>query len=418
MRVVIVGSGGREHAIAWKVGQSALVSEVVCLPGNPGTAREANTRNLACDIKDVATTVDCIAELGVDLVVVGPEAPLVSGLADALRERGIDVVGPGKKAAALEGSKAFAKQLMRSAGIPTGQAITCRDEASAHAAIDQFPGVPVIKADGLAAGKGVTVCETKEEARVAATSALQGAFGDAGSSILVEERLEGTEASYIVLTDGHTFVPLTSSQDHKRLLDGDRGPNTGGMGAFAPTPTVSAEVERQIQTRIIAPTLAIAREQRLDLRGFLYAGLMLTEDGPKVLEFNVRLGDPEAQAILYGLEDDLVPLLQQAARGRLVEVTLTSKPAATVVVASEGYPGRPLKGRPIQGLDRVPEDVKVFVAGATRRDGQLVSSGGRVLAVSARGDSLSAALERAYRGVEGIELEGMHYRRDIGRTVR
>jgi phosphoribosylamine--glycine ligase len=365
--------------------------------------------------------VSVISDASPDLVIIGPEQPLVLGIADQLRNLGIAVVGPGKKGAQLEGSKAFSKNLMAQAGIATARSETVDNIDQAMEAISSFEEPPVIKADGLAAGKGVVVAESFEAARAAVQDMmLERRFGEAGVRLVIEERLLGVEASYIVLTDGERFVPLTSSQDHKRLLDGDCGPNTGGMGAFAPTPMVGPEIERQIHSDVIEPVLATLRAQDIQYRGFLYAGLMLTDTGPKVLEFNVRAGDPETQAIVYGLESDLVPILNEVAHGQLsMGIQLSHRPTATIVMAAEGYPTDPLRGIPIHGLDEVAkmENVKVFHAGTQMNEGALCSHGGRVLAITARGGNLDDAIRLGYEAIKRIDFRGSQYRNDIGRTV-
>lgn len=419
MRLAVIGGGGREHALAWKVASSDLVDEVVVFPGNPGTATERKVRNVSLPSGGIEEQAAAIAAVSPDLVVIGPEKPLVDGLADTLRATGLAVVGPSAGAAQLEGSKAFAKEVMIEGGVPTAGYRRATTLEEALTAIDSFDSPPVVKADGLAAGKGVVVAATFEEARETVRDFMVGrAFGAAGECVVLEERLIGVEASYIVLTDGHRFVPLTSSQDHKRLLDGDDGPNTGGMGAFSPTPHLSAELEEHVQHAVIEPTLAVLRARGLDFRGFLYAGLMLTDAGPKVLEFNVRSGDPETQAVLFGLKDDLVPILAEVARGELSPRRLSFDPAATIVVASEGYPAKPITGRAITGINAANGDgVRVFHAGTRRAEGELLTAGGRVLAVTSRGDTLAKALARGYQAVNQIHFDGAQFRRDIGRSL-
>ena len=417
--MVVIGSGGREHALTWKIAQSDLVDRVTCYPGNPGTAQEPKTENVTLDSKDQSSLITSITDLRPDLVVVGPEQPLVEGLSDRLREEGLDVLGPVAGAARLEGSKAFAKALMAKADVPTARYFYVTDLDEAIGRIDEFPSPPVVKADGLAAGKGVTVADTHEEARETVRRFMADRlFGDAGASIVLEERLEGIEASYIVVTDGTTVVPLTSSQDHKRLLDDDKGPNTGGMGAFSPTPHLTEALESEVLSTIIEPVLTAIKAEGLDYRGFLYAGLMLTADGPRVLEFNVRAGDPETQAVLFGLNDDLVPVLKDAAAGVLsAGQALRFTAAATIVMAADGYPTNPKKGMEIHGLELVAGDAKVFHAGTRSDQGRILTAGGRVLAVTARGDDLPRALKTGYAAVEKIHFDGAHFRRDIGRSV-
>jgi phosphoribosylamine--glycine ligase len=422
MNVVVIGGGGREHALVWHLLQSDLVSALFCIPGNAGTAAEEYAENVPGNIGRVELIAETVASLSAGLVVVGPEQPLVHGLVNRLDGLGITVVGPTKSGARLEGSKAFAKKLMEKAGVPTADFRVCRSFDLVEEAIDDLgTDTPVIKVDGLAGGKGVTVCDSRAQALEAASQALEAnAFGEAGKKILVEERLVGIEASYIVLTDGTNYIPLPSSQDHKRLLDGDVGPLTGGMGAYTPAGFLDAKLDKQIRTSIVEPTLEAARALDLGLRGFLYVGLMLTDDGPKVLEFNVRLGDPEAQSVLFGLDEDIVPALVAAAKGELpAREPFKASPAATVVLAAAEYPKSGLYGRPIEGLEEAGQmaNVKVFHGATGVRKGKVRTTGGRVLGVTARGDTAEAALARAYEAVECIKFEGMQYRRDIGKQI-
>jgi phosphoribosylamine--glycine ligase len=420
MNVLVIGSGGREHALAWKIARDARVETVWVAPGNAGTARDPELRNLAITTDEIPTFV---VERSVDLVVVGPEAPLVAGLADTLRAHGVRVVGPGADGALLEGSKAFAKEIMVAANVPTARYVRATSREEIDAFVDAFDGdALVVKADGLAAGKGVIVCDDKESARRAAHAMLdERTFGDASDVIVLEERLHGIETSYIVLTDGERYVAMPTSQDHKRLLDGDLGPNTGGMGAFSPAPFVDDATRRRIEEEVIEPTLQELRRRGIDFRGFLYAGVMLTPQGPSVLEFNVRLGDPETQALMVALGDGLVDALVGAAEGNLqVERFEGTGAAAVVVLAAEGYPASPAKGAAIEGLDAaatVP-DVVVFHAGTAERDGEVVVSGGRVLGVTARGTTPDDAVRRAYEAVAHITWPGMQLRRDIGKALR
>lgn len=420
MRVLVVGGGGREHALVWKLGQSRRVDALYCLPGNAGIARLA--RCVPGDPEDVAAVAAFAEREGIGLTVVGPEAPLVAGLADELARRGLGCFGPTAAAAALEGSKAFAKDLMARHGIPTAAYRVFDAPAPARDYIRSLGGPVVVKADGLAAGKGVVVARGPEEALRAVDEAMvSGAFGAAGRRIVVEEFLEGEEVSVLALTDGERVIPLASAQDHKRALDGDRGPNTGGMGAYSPAPVYTPELARRVEAEILLPTVrALAAEGR-PYRGVLYAGLMVTAAGPKVLEFNCRFGDPETQAILPRLESDLLEVLEAAAAGDLGGVTLRWRPGAAVcvVMASGGYPGRYEKGHPISGLDEAEalEDVIVFHAGTAARDGEVVTAGGRVLGVTALGPSTAAAVSRAYEAVGRIRFAGAHYRRDIARRA-
>ncbi|MCA9564129.1 MAG: phosphoribosylamine--glycine ligase [Myxococcales bacterium] len=418
MRVAVVGSGGREHALAWKISSSELVREVLCFPGNPGTAGEPGVTNVS--LVPSLGLAEQILKSQPDLVVIGPEAPLVDGVADSLRNAGVPVVGPNKLGAELEGSKAFAKRVMEKAGVPTARHATVRTFEEARSAIEDFEVPPVIKADGLAAGKGVVVPETRQEALDAAHQMLvEGRFASAGDTLVIEERLFGIEASLIVLTDGTSAVPLTSSQDHKRLRDGDSGPNTGGMGAFAPSAHLDGAAMSRAVDDIVLPVLSALRNLGVPYCGFLFAGLMLTADGPRVLEFNVRSGDPETQAIVFGLEGDLVPLLLGAANGTLGEATpLSSRPTTTIVLAARGYPEAPEKDVVISGLEeaQLDDQVKVFHAGTAVKNGQLVTNGGRVLNVTASGATMEEARKRAYAGASKIRFDGVQYRRDIGST--
>jgi phosphoribosylamine--glycine ligase len=418
MRILVVGSGGREHALAWKIAQSPLVRELWCAPGNPGIQRLA--RPAPVEAGDVAALARWAAATRVDLVVVGPEAPLVAGLADRCQAAGVPVFGPSAAAAEIEGSKAFAKDVMLSAGIPTAahEVFTSVEPALAWARGRR--GQVVVKADGLAAGKGVVVCGSLEEAEAALRSILvDRVHGPAGAAVVVEERLSGPEASCIAFTDGERVRPLPSAQDHKRIFDGDRGPNTGGMGAFSPSPQVTPEVQRLVEERVLLPAVREMARRGRPFRGALYAGLMLTAEGPRVLEFNARLGDPETQPILLRMTSDIVPLLLGAARGDLagVEMAFDRRAAVGVVLAAEGYPGKPRTGDAIEGAeDEPPAGVQVFQAGTARStDGRLVTAGGRVLTACALGETLEAASHLAYQAAARIHFRGCQYRRDIGR---
>ncbi|MGA8892606.1 MAG: phosphoribosylamine--glycine ligase [Anaeromyxobacteraceae bacterium] len=419
MRILVVGGGGREHALVWKIGQSELVRKVFCAPGNPGTARLAENVAIPADAVDQLTA--WAVSNRIDLVVVGPEAPLVLGLADRLAAAGITVFGPSAAAARLEGSKAFAKEVMAAAGIPTAAHGTfdALGPALAHARAAQ--GRVVVKADGLAAGKGVVVCADMDEAEEALRAILVDRIhGEAGARVVVEERMEGPEASVIALVDGERVRVLPPAQDHKRIFDGDRGPNTGGMGAFTPTPTVDGALLADVEKKVLLPTVREMARRGTPFRGALYAGLMLTKAGPRVLEFNARFGDPETQPILMRLSGDLVPALLGAARGDLSNVRLAVDPRAAVgvVMAAEGYPGRVTTGDEIDGAEGpFPEGVQVFQAGTRRGpDGRLVTAGGRVLTVCALGDDRPEAAARAYEAIEQVRFRGAQYRRDIGRA--
>jgi phosphoribosylamine--glycine ligase len=418
MKILVVGGGGREHAIAWKLSTEPGVETVFVAPGNAGTGRTFAVENVCISEDEIPSFVE---EKGVDLVVVGPEAPLVRGLGDRLRERGKAVIGPNADGALLEGSKTFCKEVLVAAGVPTAAYAVVQTEAEVHGFVDAFDGRSlVVKADGLAGGKGVVVCDDPESARSAAIEMLRDRpFGDASATVVLEERLYGVETSYIVLTDGTRFVPLPTSQDHKRLLVGDRGPNTGGMGAYSPVPFVSAAMARAIEDEVILPTLAELRRRKIDYRGFLYAGIMLTDRGPMVLEFNVRLGDPETQALMMALGGGLLDALRGAAAGRLEAkpfIGMTS--AATVVLAAAGYPFAPVKGARIDGLEAECEPgVVVFHAGTEADADGTVVAGGRVLGVTASGTVPREAVNRAYRAIEQISWPGMQFRTDIGKAL-
>jgi phosphoribosylamine--glycine ligase len=411
VKVLLLGSGGREHALAWKLSQSPRLTRLLCGPGNPGTAKLGTNVPVRPDVPD--EVVALARREAVDLVVVGPEAPLVAGVADALARAGIPCFGPVAGAALIEGSKAFAKEIMAEAGVPTAAFRTFTDVAAAEAyAVEQ--GRIVVKADGLAAGKGVIVAHDVEAARAAVRAV--GAMGTAGQKMVLEELLEGEEVSAMALCDGERYAMLPLSQDHKRVGDGDTGPNTGGMGAYSPAPFLTDAQLAEVGERVVAPTLAVLRRRGIPFRGVLYAGLMLTRGGPKVLEFNARFGDPETQVLMMQLGEDLLPLVDACARGRLEPRPLVSSPGASVgvVLAAQGYPDAPRKGQRIDGLDAVPQDATVFLAGVEARDGALVTSGGRVLTVCARGEDLARARERAYAAAAAVRFEGMHFRRDIG----
>jgi len=416
VKVLVVGGGGREHALCWKIRQSPLCTDLVCAPGNPGIEKVARLAPVAAE--DVEGLVRLAVAERIDLVVVGPEKPLSLGLADALEKAGIACFGPSREAAQMESSKAFAKGVMERAGIPTAAFGVFEDPAEAKAFSRSHGGKVAVKADGLAAGKGVVVTDTVADAEAAIDEMLVGkAFGAAGARVVIEEKLEGEEASLIALVDGERFVMLAPAQDHKRVGEGDTGPNTGGMGAYSPTPAVSAADLRTIAERVLAPAVAQLKAEGKPFRGALYAGLMMTKDGPKVIEFNARLGDPETQPILARLDSDLLPALAAAARGDLrgVELRFSEKPALTVVMAAAGYPASVRTGDRIEGLDEVheDEDLVVFHAGTARKDGAVVTSGGRVLGVTARGATLEEARARAYAACEKIHFAGAHYRRDI-----
>jgi phosphoribosylamine--glycine ligase len=420
MRILVVGSGGREHALAWKISRSPLVRELFVAPGNPGMARIATP--VALEARDVEGIARFARESQVDLVVIGPEAPLVAGLADRVAREGIAVFGPSAAAAEIEGSKAFAKEIMAAAEIPTAAYATFTELGPAFAFARERGGKVVVKADGLAAGKGVVVCADPGEAEGALRSMLvDRAHGAAGARVVVEERLEGPEASCIAFTDGERVRMLAAAQDHKRIFDGDRGPNTGGMGAFSPTPNVGEQLLADVERTVLVPAVRELARRGRPFRGALYAGLMLTPAGARVLEFNARLGDPETQPILMRMRNDIVPALLASARGDLSRIALDFDPRAAVgvVLAAEGYPGKPASGDPVDGADGpFPEDVQVFHAGTARAtDGRVVTSGGRVLTVCALGEGLDDAARRAYEAVGRIRFRGMQFRKDIGKKA-
>ncbi len=416
MKLLVIGSGGREHALAWKLTASPRVQKVFVAPGNGGTAREPGVENVA--ITDLGELCDFAAREQVYLTVVGPEAPLAAGVVDLFRSRGLRIFGPTRAAAQLESSKEFAKRFLVRHGIPTGAYEGFSDAAAAHRYVDAHGAPIVVKADGLAAGKGVVVATTKGEAHAAIDSMLvENRMGDAGARVVIEEFLAGEEASFIVMCDGEHVLPLATSQDHKRLKDGDEGPNTGGMGAYSPAPVVTPALHARVVREIVTPTIRGMAKDGLPYSGFLYAGLMIDAAGnPKVLEFNCRLGDPETQPILVRLKSDLLELLDRAVDGKLdtAEAQWDRRTALGVVMAAANYPDAPRKGDEITGLPPAGADYHVFHAGTELRDGKVRTSGGRVLCVTALGDSVRMAQRRAYEVIEGIRFDGMQYRRDIG----
>jgi len=412
-----LGSGGREHALAWKLAQSPLCSKLYAAPGNPGIAQEAEC--VALDVTDHAAVIAFCTANRIGLIVIGPEAPLVDGLSDSLRAEGFAVFGPSQAAAQLEGSKGFTKDLCARAGIPTAGYVRATSAADAHAALDRFGAPVVIKADGLAAGKGVVVAMTMDEARAAVDDMFDGQFGAAGAEVVVEEFLEGEEASFFALTDGATIVPLASAQDHKRVGDGDTGPNTGGMGAYSPARVLTPALEAAAMAQIIAPTVKAMQDAGTPYSGVLYAGLMLTRSGPQLIEYNARFGDPECQVLMMRLESDLVELLLACAENRLAAIQpprFSPDPALTVVMAAQGYPGTPKKGGAILGVDAAEATgARVFHAGTTTdAAGALVSSGGRVLNVTGRGKTVREARDAAYAAVDALDFADGFCRRDIG----
>ncbi len=419
MKVVIVGNGGREHALAWKVRQSPLVSDVYCAPGNAGIAEIADC--VPIDASNIVEVADFAETVKADLTIVGPELPMVLGIGDEFVRRGLRIFCPSRGAAEIEGSKAFAREFMSRHKIPSPRYEVCGSLEEALAFVGKAPfGFPfVVKADGLAAGKGTLIVDDEKRAQVVVEQILaEKKFGSAGARVVMEEFLKGEEISFLVFSDGSRVVPMASAQDHKRALDGDEGPNTGGMGAVSPTTNISVDLHKRIMGEIVVPTIAGMAEEGRRFQGVLFAGLMMTEQGPKVLEFNARFGDPETQAIMARMRSDLVPILDQCASGQLGETRLewTKEPSVCVVLASKGYPDTPETGQAISGLDTIKEwgDVFVFHAATQRENGMLKTVGGRVLGVTALGANLEAAIARAYQAISRIRFEGMHFRRDIG----
>jgi phosphoribosylamine--glycine ligase len=418
MKILVVGNGGREHALAWKIRQSPRAERVFVAPGNAGTAIDAE--NVAIAATDVPHLVEFAKQNQIDFTVVGPEAALGAGLVDAFQGEGLRAFGPSRAAADLETSKVFCKNLLRHADVPTADYRVFRDAKAAITFLKDREDTPVVvKADGLAAGKGVVVCDNREQALAAVERiGVQKEFGTAGNQLVIEERLHGQEASVLALTDGHTILTMPACQDHKQAHDGDTGPNTGGMGAYCPTPLITDQMLQKVEEKVLVPTIHQMKRSRRPFRGVLYAGLMITSQGVKVLEYNVRFGDPECQPLLMRLNSDLLELLEATVDARLDEIPAPAwdpRPAVCVVMASEGYPGKYETGHPIRGLDeaaKVP-DVKVFHAGTAMRDGQVITDGGRVLGVTALGASISAAKLQAYTAVKNIRFSGAWCRKDI-----
>jgi phosphoribosylamine--glycine ligase len=418
MKVLVIGSGGREHTLCWKIAQSSAVDEVFCAPGNGGTAQDAICIDIAGD--DVPSLVKFVKDNNIELTVVGPEAPLVDGIVDAFAAENLAIFGPDRKGAALEGSKIFAKTAMNDCSIPTARFETFTDASAAKAFIKDADFPVVVKADGLAAGKGVIVTSSKDEAMSAVDDIMvKREFGNAGSSVVLEERLIGEEASFIAICDGEHIVPLASSQDHKPVYDNDKGPNTGGMGAYSPAPVLDEKTTSGVLDTILYPLVHGLRKQGIIYRGVLYAGLMITDQGPKVLEFNVRMGDPETQPLLIRLKSDIVPVLLEVAKGGSIkDITLNWEqgPSVCVVLASGGYPGSYEKGKVISGIETAEKvnGIKVFHAGTRIQGNNIVTSGGRVLGVTAVGEDLKSTIDKAYQAVSHISFEKMYYRKDIG----
>jgi len=421
MKVMVVGGGGREHALAWKIADSPRVDEVFCLPGNAGIAKHAKC--LPGPAEDVKAVTRAALQEDVDLVVIGPEAPLTMGLADRLMEMDVGVFGCSKAAAEIEGSKVFAKLLLDKYNIPTAGFKVCAEFDEAKEVVDASSGKMVIKADGLAAGKGVMVCNSKDEAMDALNTIIRDrAFGDAGNRVVLEEKLEGEEASFMVFTDGENVVPLASSQDHKAVYDGDKGPNTGGMGAYSPAPVVTDEMHKQIMDRVMIPTINAMKDIGRPYRGVLYAGLMITSAGPQVLEFNARFGDPETQPLLFRMKSDLLDFMDACRKGdgSLKDMSIEwDDPSVCVVMAAEGYPGKYEKGSEITGLEEVEkmDRTMVFHAGTAEKDGKIVTAGGRVLGVTSKGGDIKQAIANAYEAVKKISWQGAYYRTDIGQKA-
>jgi phosphoribosylamine--glycine ligase len=428
MKVLVVGSGGREHALVWKIAQSPKVDNIYCAPGNAGTADLAENVDIKAD--DIQALLEFAKENKIDLTVVGPEAPLVAGIVNLFEKEGLKIFGPRQEAAIIEGSKVFSKNFMVKNGIPTAQAGIFDNIKEAKEHINEVGAPIVVKADGLAAGKGVIVCKTKEEALSAVELIMEKKeFGRAGDKVVIEECLEGEEASIIAFTDGTSVIPLASSQDHKRVFDGDKGPNTGGMGAYSPAPVVTDRLMEEIDVNILRPFVAGMNQEGIKYKGVIYAGIMVTKKGPLVLEFNARFGDPETQPILMRMRSDIVPIFEAIIDEKLDDrlIEWDEKAAVCVVLAAGGYPGHYEKGMAISGLDRIfqLENVVVFHAGTklgtkglgTGDWGKVLTNGGRVLGVSALGDSIKFAIDKAYQAVNLIHFKGMHYRKDIGKKA-
>jgi len=420
VKVLVIGGGGREHALVWKISQSPRVAKIFCAPGSAAIGERAAIVPIA--VEQIEKLAEFAAKEKIDLTVVGPELPLTLGIADLFEARGLKIFGPNKAAAQLEGSKAFAKEILQQNGIPTAASGTFTDAAAAKEYLAQQKAPCVIKADGLAGGKGVIICQSLAEAEAAIDEILvRKAFGAAGDKLVIEEFLAGEEASFMVLTDGAHMLPLASSQDHKRVFDDDQGPNTGGMGAYSPAPVVTAAMHERILGEIVTPLLAGLEKRGIDYRGVIYVGLMITETGPKVLEFNARFGDPECQPIMMRLKSDLIPLLEAAIERRLdrVKAEWHEASAVCIVLTAKGYPGSYDRGAEIHGLGRLADWQSGFVfhAGTAKKENRWVTSGGRVLGVTARGRKIADAVDEAYGAVAKISWDGMHYRKDIARRA-
>ncbi len=418
MKALVVGGGGREHALVWKLAQSPKIDKIICAPGNAGIAEMATCINISAG--DISGLVDLAQKEAVDITFVGPEAPLTAGIVDVFEKAGLRVFGPTMQAAALEGSKVFAKEIMHKYNIPTAKYKVFTEAEPAFNYIREISLPCVIKAEGLAAGKGVIVAHDEETAFAAIQSIMiEGVFGSAGKRILIEECLVGEEVSILAFTDGKTVLPLLPAQDHKRVFDGDQGPNTGGMGAYCPAPVCPPDLQQKVLNEIMIPTVKAMETEGIPYKGVLYAGLMITEQGPLVLEYNVRFGDPEAQPLLVALDSDLIEIVDAVLDEKLEDIELQWKNGTTVcvVLASGGYPGDYTKGLPICGLDDVPPGIEVFHAATSKKAGEIVNSGGRVLGVTAIDKDIPSAITLAYKGVKAISFEGMHYRNDIGKKA-
>lgn len=414
MKVLVIGSGGREHTLVWKLSQSPLVTEIFCAPGNPGIANLAKCVDI--EVENIEKLVEFSREMKIEFAIVGPEAPLVLGIVDAFRKEGIKIIGPSKHAARLEGSKSFSKDFMMKYGIPTAKYNEVDNYDEAIKVLDNYGYPVVIKADGLASGKGVLICENREEAINGLTDILKAkVFGSAGDKVVIEEFLEGIETSILCFVDGKTIVPMVSCQDHKRIFDGDKGPNTGGMGTYSPNFVYTEEIAKIVEEDILKPTLKGIQEENMDYRGILFIGLMITKEGPKVLEYNCRFGDPETQVVLPRLESDILEIFLSMIDYKLSEMDIkwNDKAAVCVVLASGGYPGDYEKGIPIYGLENKIDNAIVFHSGTKMLDGEVVTNGGRVLGVTAWGDDIETARKNAYYNVEKINFVGKTYRTDI-----
>lgn len=415
MKILVVGGGGREHALIWKIAQNPRAEKIYCAPGNGGISQLAECVDIAAT--DIEAMVAFAKEKAIDFVVVAPDDPLALGMVDAMEAAGIRAFGPNKAAAIIEASKAYSKELMKKYHIPTAEYEIFSDYNAAKEYVETCKIPVVLKADGLALGKGVLICMTREEARAGLKTIMEDkAFGSAGNTVVIEEFLEGPEVSVLTFCDGTTILPMESAQDHKRALDNDEGTNTGGMGTFCPTPKYSAEMRRRVEEEIIVPTMHALNKEGRKFKGVIFFGLMLTKDGPKLLEYNARFGDPEAQSVLFRMKNDLLTILEAVVDERLNEIQLEWEPGAAVcvVMASGGYPGSYEKGKEITGLGQVDEDVMVFHAGTKLEDGKFRTAGGRVLGVTARGRDMEEAREKAYANVKKIHFDGAHYRTDIG----